>query len=250
MAYFSLPHDKYNAQGFGGKVHGVCTLIRSDLIASQYINVVGDIKSVDWDLEGRVLALELSVLKLVILNVYAVNGTSNPYRSPATGEVIGTRHDRKRAFHAELRDECARYLAKGWNVVVAGDINIARAEIDAWPKLRLGAEHVVNRRDFEEKFMLDKEKNGLGMTDSFRALRGQERKFSWRPTGRIWGHEADRVDLILVDKGLRGDERGERELIEADILDEEAERGESDHVPSYITLQMRDMTENGTIIRE
>lgn len=30
-AYFSLPRDKFNASGFGGKIYGVCTLVRSDL---------------------------------------------------------------------------------------------------------------------------------------------------------------------------------------------------------------------------
>ena len=33
-AHFSLPRDKHNAKGFGGKVHGVCTLIHTSLLPS------------------------------------------------------------------------------------------------------------------------------------------------------------------------------------------------------------------------
>jgi exonuclease III len=32
-AYFELPRDRYNATGWGGKVHGVCTLVREDVLA-------------------------------------------------------------------------------------------------------------------------------------------------------------------------------------------------------------------------
>ena len=31
---------------------------------------------------------------------------------------------------------------RGWDVVVAGDINISRSHIDSFPQLRMGKEHV------------------------------------------------------------------------------------------------------------
>lgn len=218
-AHFCLPTDKFNATGFGGKIHGVCMLVKRDLEAAK-------VRIVDWDLEGRVLICELAEHFLAIINVYAVNGTDFDYRDPNTGKVVGTRHDRKRDFHGLLAAEVQAYETKGWHVVVAGDINISRSEIDSFPQLRMGEAHVRNRADFHEKFMVDR-----GMLDTFRCLRGSERKYSYRPRHKPWGESGDRVDMILVMEGLRDD------LLEADVLDTETDRGPSDHVPIYLKLQ-------------
>ncbi|KAL8721144.1 MAG: hypothetical protein Q9181_007771, partial [Wetmoreana brouardii] len=96
--HFNLPRDKHNATGFGGKVYGVCMLVRRDIATAFKIRIP------DWDLEGRVQILELPKHALVVFGVYAVNGTTNPYRDPGTGKVVGDRHMRKRRFHEELRD--------------------------------------------------------------------------------------------------------------------------------------------------
>ena len=242
-AHFSLPRDKFNARGFGGKVYGVCTLVRNDLLSTE--NVTLYIKMVDWDLEGRLLLLELPERRIVVFNVYAVNGTENPYRDPQTGVVTGTRHDRKRAFHTDLARECKGYEERGWVVVVAGDINIARSPADGFPGIRLSDAHVKNRADFERKFMSKKE--GLGMLDSFRLLHGEERKYSYRSRGVEWGASCDRVDMILVSHHADKDcGNGRWDVVEGDILDEELERGPSDHVPIYATLAYRDPAPNET----
>lgn len=219
-AHFCLPRDKYNATGFGGKVYGVCTLIRRD---------VSDLatRTVEWDLEGRVLLVEIPKWRVMVVNVYAVNGTTNDYRDPVTGKVVGDRHDRKRIFHSLIRDEIRRYENKGWDVVVAGDINISRSPIDSFPKLRMDEEHVRNRADFEEKFI-----NDLDMVDTFRLVHGQQRKFTYRPRNKPWGSGGDRVDMILVTRGLEG-QGGVRG---ADVLDCKEERGPSDHVPLFVEL--------------
>ena len=218
-AYFCLPRDKYNAIGFGGRVHGVCTLIRRDLSDAR-------IKTVDWDLEGRVLLCELQHHQLTVINVYAVNGTDYDYRDSSTGKVIGTRHDRKRTFHTLLAAEVERYEKQGWQVVVAGDINISRTAIDSYPDLRLGKEHVQNRADFHKKFI-----DGLGMLDTFRLLHADRPKYTYRPRNKPWNAGMDRVDMILVTEAL------ENKVAEADILDIEADRGPSDHVPLFMKLR-------------
>ncbi|KAL9098611.1 MAG: hypothetical protein Q9163_005763 [Psora crenata] len=217
-AHFCLPRDRYNATGFGGKVYGVCMLVRRDLEAEE-------VKSVNWDLEGRVQLCEIPGQNLVVFNVYAVNGTSSDYRDPQTGKVVGSRHDRKRAFHTLLSNEVKQYETMGWSAVVIGDINISRTTIDSFPQLRMGEEHVKNRADFERKFM-----HGLGMIDTFRRLKGDERKYSYRPPTKPWGSGGDRVDMCLVSKGLAP------RLDDADILDNVNERGPSDHVPLCLTL--------------
>ena len=229
-AHFCLPRDKHNATGFEGKIYGVCALLRQDLAPVTTVRVV------DWDLEGRVQLLEISSMGLVVVNVYAVNGTTYDYRDPQTGKVIGSRHDRKRNFHTLLAKEVKAYEEKGWGVIVAGDINISRSKIDSFPQLRMGKEHVTNRADFEEKFI-----NELGMLDTFRLMHGEKRKYSYRPTNKPWGAGGDRVDMILVTKGLKG------WVKEADILDSEEERGPSDHVPLMIKLEAKEIEEEGSV---
>lgn len=184
------------------------------------------IRTVDWDLEGRVLICDIAARSLAVINVYAVNGTTYDYRDPATGAVVGTRHDRKRAFHTLLCDEIRSYESKGWEVVVAGDINISRTKDDSFPQLRMGEDHVRNRADFEKKLMQD-----LGMLDTFRLINGMAKKYTYRPTNRPWGAGGDRVDMILVTKGLKDAVKA------ADILDGSPdERGPSDHVPLFVTM--------------
>lgn len=187
----------------------------------------------DWDLEGRVQVIEIPSHGLILYNIYAVNGTTNDYRSPTTGKVIGTRNDRKIAFHSLLANEVAAYGAKGWEAVVAGDINISRTHIDSFPQLRMGEEHVRNRADFEEKFI-----KKLGMVDTFRLMHGIEKKYSYRPTNKPWGAGGDRADMILVTKGLR------ESVKMADVLDSELERGPSDHVPLSVELEVKQKEPN------
>ena len=275
-AHFSLPRDTFNARGprGNGKSYGVCTLLRHD-ISSTLKDLPQDrkvqTKEIPWDLEGRVLVTSLpspspsstptSESKgLIIFNIYAVNGTTNPYHDPATGAIAGDRHGHKRRFHTLLARAIRAYEGEGWDVVVTGDLNIARGPNDSYPALRLGEEHVRNRADFEEKFLKDGN-DGLAMVDTFRHVHGEERKYTYRPTVKPWGSGMDRVDLILcsgriiertaseegqgvvdgggidfgVDEEDKRSEQGWR-LVDADILDTPEERGPSDHVPLYIDI--------------
>ncbi|KAM7210122.1 Endonuclease/exonuclease/phosphatase [Rhypophila decipiens] len=271
----SLPRDKYNAKGFGGKLYGVATIIRQDF-AERFVEKV---RYPDWDLEGRVSIVEMKrtqnitssrpsdignsgpfprphtepIKPLAMMNIYAVNGTSAPYRSPKTGLVSGTRHDHKLAFHTRLRDECLDLESKGFHVVVAGDLNVARGLWDGHPKLRtFPKQHCLNRSDFNVKFFGEDDnkragaylskndgKKGTGekcldAVDVYRATHGDRRKYTWISRNGEWGSSCDRVDLIFVSKGLW--EAGR--VVGADILDSPLERGPSDHVPIWIEINM------------
>ena len=72
-AFFCLPSDNHNARGFGRKVYGVCSLIRTDFFES----FVSSVRKVDWDAEGRFLVCETKATDytrpLAIFNVYAVS---------------------------------------------------------------------------------------------------------------------------------------------------------------------------------
>ncbi|KAM7207224.1 Endonuclease/exonuclease/phosphatase [Naviculisporaceae sp. PSN 640] len=249
----SLPRDKYNVKGFGGKLYGVATIMRRDFAQRHVQNV----RYPDWDLEGRVSIVEMknndnSTFKpLAILNIYAVNGTSAPYRSPQSGLVIGTRHDHKLAFHIKLRDECHNLESKGFHVVVAGDLNIARGLWDGYPNLRtFPKQHCLNRADFNAKFFGEedniragayvlgeerKEKQKcLDAVDVYRGLYGDRRKYTYFSRNKEWGSSCDRVDLIFVS----GDLWKEGRVVGADILDSPIERGPSDHVPIWVEIAM------------
>lgn len=271
----NLPRDRHNARGFGGRLYGVGTLIREDF-ASQY---VANVRHADWDLEGRVTIVELrptsthivmdntqptehpkhtkldSHRPLALLNIYAVNGTTAPYRSPGTGQVVGTRHDHKVAFHTRLRDECLNLEGRGFDVVMAGDMNIARGRLDGHPNLRTyPRQHCTNRADFNAKFFgLEDNTRAEAYTedasfkklevkfdgvDVFRALRGMERRYTYHSRdGDNWGSNCDRVDFIIVSRVVFDS----GQVIGTDVLDSPQERGSSDHVPLWVKIRLRSL---------
>lgn len=245
--WFSLPRDKYNATGFGGKVHGVATLVRDDVTthsidASSYDGtdrkaVRTTTKAVPWDLEGRVLVTLLpdstTGRKLAVINGYWVNGTESPYRDSATGEITGTRHDHKLRFHSNMLAECRRLEERDYQVVLVGDMNIAPARIDGHPNLRTSpVQHVKNREDFNKKFIGGE---GWGI-DAFRKLHGSQRKYTYHPRRGDWGASCDRVDLVVAARRLMNDDAPA--VVECDIEDSPEGRGHSDHVPFWVSIRL------------
>jgi exonuclease III len=230
---FSLPRDKYNATGFGGKVHGVATLIRNDFAAAVIT------RKPDWDLEGRVLIHEHHS-GLVIINGYWVNGTSNPYRNPNTGQVSGTRHDHKLFFHQMMLEQVLSLERKGRYIVLIGDMNVARTRNDGHPNLRTSPiQHVKNRADFNTKFFDDR--NGMRGIDVFRHFHGEAKKYTYHGRGRPWGESCDRVDLAIVSSSLVNELNA---VLATDICDSPMERGHSDHVPLWLRICLTTLLEN------
>ena len=247
-AHFCLPADKYNATGFGRKVYGVCSIVRQDF-ADKYVERM---RTVDWDAEGRFLVIEtkagLDLPKLAIFNVYMVNGTDNAYKDSTTGAVTGTRHIRKLAVHRLLQAEVRKLESDGYQVIIAGDINIAVARIDGHPSLRVAPhQHVVNRQDFTRRFLRHNDTSkqdsgygtatdeassvGLNMADTFRPLHPDKKGYSYYPRAKSFGESCDRVDMILCSRSL------EARCTEAGMLATAADRGTSDHVPIYATFR-------------
>jgi exonuclease III len=224
-AHFCLPTDPHNARGFGRKIYGVCTIIRKDFVAKHQPTV----RSVDWDLEGRIQIVETKEPKLSIWNIYAVNGTDNPYKDSKTGAVVGTRHDRKLAVHKHMFDESKSLESQGYGVILAGDMNIARCHLDGHPNLRTSPEqHVINRADFNKKFFDADE--GLKAIDTYRHIHGDKKGYTYYPRGKKFGSSCDRVDLIICSRSL------EEKILDANVCATEKERGPSDHVPLFATF--------------
>ena len=238
-AHFTLPTDLHNARGLrgNGKIYGVCSIFRSDLRGKFNINT----RTVDWDNEGRisVLEVEYASTKLAIFNIYAVNGTDNPYRNPITGAIQGTRHDRKLEFHRSLMQECIDLEDAGWLVVLAGDMNVAPDARDGHPKLRIfPPQHTLNRADFHEKLLTGNKGKikGFNGVDIWRKMHDKERKYTYFPRGATWGCSCDRVDYFLAGRTV-----WDKGLIKAcGILDNEMDRGPSDHVPIWADIKLED----------
>ncbi|RYP84896.1 hypothetical protein DL769_001090 [Monosporascus sp. CRB-8-3] len=282
---FNLPADPRNAKGFGGKVYGVAAIIRKDFM-HRYVQSV---REVAWDREGRVQIIEtwevpfpldpdpeaiptsvgeqeLSnetskkggaefAAKFAIINIYAVNGTSNPHYNTQTGVQVGTRHDRKLALHTELLREAHALQRNGFQVIIAGDLNVARNELDGYPNLRTWPhQHVLNRLDFNTKFFtkqsikhissrasysrdtaasMEEPIQGFDGIDTFRHLHGTERRYSYYPRGRPWGSSCDRVDLIIASRDLSD------HIVAAGISDNPRDRGPSDHCPIWVEIGCR-----------
>lgn len=236
---FSLPRDKYNATGFGGKVHGIATLIRDDLLLRHDITT----HKPDWDLEGRVLIHEFQDLPLVVVNGYWVNGTANPYRDPQTGQVSGTRHDHKLRFHAHMLALTKKYEAAAKQVVLIGDMNIAPSRIDGHPNLRTHpVQHVLNRDDFNDKFLDVRSDDGMRGVDVFRSLHGQKKAYTYHGRSQPWGKSCDRVDLAVCSRELV--EHGA--VVGCDICDTPVQRGHSDHVPLWIAIDLNMVKKGST----
>ncbi|QDS77567.1 hypothetical protein FKW77_001355 [Venturia effusa] len=275
--HFTLPTDKHNARGPGGtgKVYGVCGILRHDISQSSTLRV----RDVDWDHEGRISIIEICLSnlrkphhndddspqksstttvptptarkgeKLAIWNIYAVNGTSNIWRDPKTGQVKGTRHDKKLDMHKRMMRECRAMSASGYRILIIGDLNIAPQRIDGFPNLRMyPMQHCINRADFNKRFLGKGdgevgEDGGEGREDGegwegvdiWRHLHGQERKYTYHPRGVEWGSNCDRVDLAIASRSMV--ENGE--VVGAEIWDSEVERGPSDHVPISVDIRFR-----------
>ncbi|KAL5383019.1 hypothetical protein PMIN03_002980 [Paraphaeosphaeria minitans] len=238
--HFTLPGDPHNARGPGGsgKVYGLCSIVRADIAKK----LAATVRTVDWDTEGRVSVVELRSpsTKLALFNIYAVNGTDAPYRDPATGAPRGTRHARKLAFHRLLMEECLELEEDGWDVLLAGDMNVAPAAVDGHPRLRtFPHQHVVNRADFNARFLAtNRKKQGEGKVfegiDVWRRMNEGEKRYTWFPRGREWGSSCDRVDYVIA-----GESMWDRSMVRgAGILDSEADRGPSDHVPVWADIRI------------
>jgi exonuclease III len=237
VVYFTLPRCTHDAGDFRRRLYGVCSIIRSDL----YFKHVTKVRDVDWDSEGRVSVIEIhgddmsdsAREKLIIYNIYAVNGTDHPYRDPHTGAPNGTRHRRKLLVHAFLMNECIEMESRGFRVIIIGDLNVAPSQLDGHPDLRTDPhQHVLNREDFNRRFLGGTDDMFDGV-DVWRHMRGDERKYTYHPRWKHWGTSCDRVDLVIASTTMvkRGD------VIGTEIWDSEKERGPSDHVPLSVDIR-------------
>ena len=215
--HFSLANDPYNATWRGGRAYGVATWIAPSLRA-RAVNL-------PWDREGRVVLSVLPRQRLVIANLYGVNGTARPYFDPILGRPLGDRHAWKRRFNTLLAAECEQWRARGHRLVLIGDWNISRAAIDVTPRLRSAGPHALARAQLNDTIM-----PALDVVDIFRVLHPDRRAYTWYRRGART-LDAARVDYALVSRELVADVRA------AEVGPRPQPGAVSDHASVWITLR-------------
>ena len=215
----SLARDPLNARFRGGRAHGVATYVSERLGPAREVVP-------EWDREGRVVISELAALDMVVVDVYAVNGTAKPYFDPETGVERGDRHEHKRRFMERLLDTLRPYVDRGVRLVLAGDWNVSRTRLDTCPRLRTEPPHALARALFNDRFI-----PLLDVVDIWRELHPEERGYTWfRKNARYL--DAARVDAMLVSRGLV------KNVTRAEILGDDLDRRGSDHAPITLDLDL------------
>ena len=191
--------------GAGG-YSGVSLHVRRDLVQEP------EFAHPAFDIETRIVQVALD--NVVFASVYVPNG--------------GKDYAAKLRFVQDLVDWARALRGEGRDLVVCGDINIARADIDVHPKERkLG---VIGQRD-EERALFDALLE-TSLTDVTRALDPDNAAlFSWWPPWRDMRKRniGWRIDYILASPRIA--ERAMRCTVLADV-------GTSDHAP--VMMEWRD----------
>ena len=119
-------------------------------------------------------------------------------------------------------------------------MNVAPNARDGHPKLRtFSRQHALNSADFQESFLEGQEvtnAKGLKGVDIWRKMHSAERRYTYFSRGRQWGSSCDRVGYFITERKAwrKGCVRA------CGIMDSEAERRPSDHVPIWVDFELKE----------
>lgn len=168
-----------------------------------------------FDSEGRFVVTRHK--DFLLFNVYFPNGAASQER-----------HNYKQEFLKRFTSYLAKLLAKGENIIVLGDYNVAYLDIDVFDPVGLStvSGFLPEERKWFQNFL------EVGFIDTFRYLHpNAKERYSWwsyRENARI-GNRGWRIDHICVSRGL------EKRIVSADILEQCMG---SDHCP--VVLELKD----------
>ena len=165
----------------------------------------------DFDMESRIVQAELG--RLVLASVYVPNG--------------GKDYDAKLLFMKRLRDWAREIHRSGRELVLCGDINITRTEMDVHPKERKPG--IIGQRPLERE--LFEELLGDRLTDVGRALDPDNHDLFtwWAPWRNMRARNIGwRLDYILATPGMAA------RALSCTVM---REFGTSDHGPVVMTAR-------------
>ena len=174
---------------------------------------VSDMGLSEFDSEGRVIIAKFP--EFTFINAYFPNS-----------QDAGKRIEYKVDFCETMLKLCNERVARGENIVLCGDYNIAHTEIDlARPKQNEGNPgYLPEERSFMTKFL------EAGYIDTFRHFRPTEVKYSWW-SYRMMARSKNigwRIDYHCVNKDFID------RVVDVEILNEVEG---SDHCPVYIEVK-------------
>ncbi|HET8713523.1 MAG TPA: exodeoxyribonuclease III [Gemmatimonadales bacterium] len=185
---------------------GVSLHVRKDLLAVDPV-----FSHPPFDMESRIVQVEHG--NLVIASVYVPNG--------------GKDYPAKLAFFQKLIDWSKRLHAEGRDLILCGDMNIARAEIDVHPKER--KPNAVGQRP--EERALFQQLLDTGLADLGREFDpNNENLFTWwAPWRNLRARNIGwRLDYVLASPTVV--QRATGCVVQADV-------GTSDHAPVVLTME-------------
>lgn len=198
--------DEYWCHWHGGKAYsGVGLHVRKEICPMEPIY-----SHPPFDVENRMVMLRLG--KITIASVYVPNG--------------GKDFPAKMSFLGSLEQWAADFQGNGSALVLCGDLNVARADIDVHPKERKpkAIGQLPEERALLERLIL------RGLVDITRELDPSNNQlFTWWPPWRNLRQRniGWRLDYVLVGQSLSG------QVASCKVL---AEVGTSDHAPVMATF--------------
>ena len=164
--------------------------------------------------------IEAAIKGMVVSSIYLPNGNPQP----------GPKFDYKLAWFRRLRAHTAKFLKDDLPVVLAGDYNVAPAEIDIYPTRSWDKDALIQPKSRAAFKALLKQ----GWTDALREMHPEKRLYTfWDYKRNRWARDAGlRLDHLLLSPALAS------RLVKAGVdRDIRGEEGASDHAPAWLTLR-------------
>ncbi|MEK7409762.1 MAG: exodeoxyribonuclease III, partial [Actinomycetota bacterium] len=181
-------------------------------------DVVANFAIGEPDAEARIVTARCG--GCLIVSVYVPNGRA----------LDNDHYQYKLRWMKQLKDHLGAIAKTVDDVVVAGDFNIAPADIDVWdPQALLGSTHVSEP---ERQVLADL--CSWGLIDVFRQQHPDEQLYSWWDyrNGSFHKGHGMRIDLMLTSESVA-------ERTSWSVVDRNARKGEtpSDHAPVIIRIE-------------
>jgi len=219
MANEQFPHDHFMDLGYHsvhageGRWNGVAILSREPL--SDVHRSFAD--GLDADQEARIITATTG--GVCVTSVYVPNGRA----------VDDDHYKYKLAWLGRLHNHIDALTTPSNDVLVAGDFNIAPADIDVWDTAKTsGGTHVTKPERDALARLYD-----WGLTDVFREHHQEPGLFSWWDYrgGAFHKREGMRIDLLLTSASLT-------EASTFSLVDRTARKGKlpSDHAPVFLDV--------------
>jgi exodeoxyribonuclease-3 len=184
-----FPKEDFENLGFHCAVFGQKTYNGVAICSKQpFEKVEKGFGDTGWDEQKRLISAKIG--GLTIINAYAPHG--------------GLRGEDKFAYKQDWYKNLIKHLNGNFSpedpLILVGDLNVARADIDVYsPEVLEDTIGVMpEEREIFEKFL------AWGLTDVFRNLHPDKKQFTWwgYMGGAIWKDEGMRIDYVLCTESL------------------------------------------------